>query len=83
MTATNNKEFESMPAISLRAHFDGATIQLDEPYELPRDAQLLVIVLPSSLLDLEQAEWAALSVKGLAQAYGDNEPDYSVADIQS
>jgi len=31
MTAINNKEFESMPAISLRAHFDGATIQLDEP----------------------------------------------------
>lgn len=29
-----------MPAISLKAHFDGKHIQLDEPYELPRDAQL-------------------------------------------
>ena len=37
-----------MPAVSLRAHFDGTTIRLDEPYELPRDAQLLVTVLSTN-----------------------------------
>ena len=34
-----------MPTISLKAHFDGQTILLDEPAELPFDAQLLVTVL--------------------------------------
>ena len=36
-----------MPTIQLKAHFDGHAIQLDEHCELPRDAQLLVTVLPS------------------------------------
>jgi hypothetical protein len=34
-----------MLMISLKAHFDGQAIQLDEPAELPCDAQLLVTVL--------------------------------------
>ena len=34
-----------MPSVSLKAHFDGQTIQLDEPYKLPPDAQLIVTVL--------------------------------------
>ncbi len=71
-----------MPAISLRAHFDGKTIQLDEPFTLPADAQLLVTILTPTSLDAERAAWAALSAEGLARAYGDNEPEYSVADIQ-
>ncbi len=71
-----------MPVISLKAHFDGTTIRLDEPYKLPRDAQLIVTVLPSSALDIERAEWASLSAHGLAHAYGDDEPEYSTADIQ-
>jgi hypothetical protein len=83
MAGANNKEPEIMPAISLRAHFDGTAIQLDEPYELPRDAQLLVTVLSASPLDAARAEWAALSAEGLSLAYSDNEPEYSVADIQS
>ena len=37
-----------MPTIRLKAHFDGQAIQLDEQFELPHDAQLLVTVLPSS-----------------------------------
>ena len=83
MTGANNKEFEIMPAISLRAHFDGTAIQLDEPYDLPRDAQLLVTVIPPNPLEAERAEWAAMSAEGLARAYSDNEPEYSMADIQS
>jgi hypothetical protein len=37
-----------MPIISLKAHFDGKAIHLDEPYELPRDAKLIVTVLSSA-----------------------------------
>ena len=83
MAGANNKEFGIMPAISLRAHFDGTAIQLDEPYELPRDAQLLVTVLPPGPLDVERAEWAALSAEGLAWAFNDNEPDCSEAGVQA
>ena len=36
-----------MPTIQLKAHFDGQAIQLDEQFDLPCDAQLLVTVLPS------------------------------------
>jgi hypothetical protein len=66
-----------MAAISLRAHFDGKVIQLDEPYDLPADAQLLVTVLSPCTLDAERADWAALSAEGLARAYGNDEPDYA------
>ena len=70
-----------MPAIILKAHFDGTSIQLDEPYELPRDARLLVTILPDSASDRERADWLALSASGLERAYGDDEPDYSTAEI--
>lgn len=71
-----------MPAVSLKAHFDGQHIQLDEPFELPQDAQLLVTVLKPSLPDEQCEAWLALSARGLATAYGDNEPDYSDVEIQ-
>ena len=71
-----------MPAVSLKAHFDGQHIQLDEPFELSRDSQLLVTVLKPSLSDDPRAAWLALSARGLAAAYGDNEPDYSDVEIQ-
>ena len=70
-----------MPTISLKAHFDGRAIQLDEPYELPRDAQLIVTVLATSTSDNDRADWATLTARGLANAYGNDEPEYSVADI--
>jgi hypothetical protein len=70
-----------MPAISLKAHFDGKAIQLDEPYELPPDAQLLVTVVSPTSPDSRMIEWVDLSAAGLANAYGEQEPEYSAADI--
>ena len=67
-----------MPTISLKAHFDGNVIRLDEPYEIPRDAQLLVTVLTSS----SPSDWSELSAAGLSRAYGDDEPEYTAADLQ-
>ncbi len=71
-----------MPAtISLKAHFDGQQIQLDEPFELPRDVPLLVTVLQASESDAERQAWMDLSAQGLVAGYSDNEPDYSDVEI--
>jgi len=70
-----------MPSVSLRAHYDGKAILLDEPFDLPEGSQLLVTVLDRVPLDQEKAGWLDLSVRGLARAYGESEPEYSSADI--
>lgn len=67
-----------MPTVTLKAHFDGSTIRLDEPHELSAGSRLLVTVLPPCW----ESEWANFSASGLALAYGKNEPEYSEADIQ-
>ena len=64
-----------MKTVTLSAHFDGQRIQLDEPFELARDARLLVTVLKDTS-DAERGQWYAQSKLGLARAYGDDEPDY-------
>ena len=69
-----------MSAITLRAHFDGKAIRLDEEFELPIDTQLLITILPSA--DQPQdGEWKNLGAAGLARAYGEHEPEYSEADV--
>jgi hypothetical protein len=70
-----------MPIVCLKAHFDGKVIRLDEPFELPAEAKLLVTILPETAGDLERQDWLALSTEGLERAYGDYEPDYSTAEI--
>jgi len=71
-----------MSAISLKAHFDGESIRLDEPFELPVNAQLIVTVVSTSSDDDGRAEWSELSRDGLTRAYGTDEPEYSEADIR-
>jgi len=73
-----------MPSVILKAHYDGEHIVLDEPFELSPNAPLTVIVLSTAALepDSERAEWAALSAESLARAYGDDEPDYTLADLR-
>ena len=70
-----------MPSISLKAHYDGTAIRLDEPFDLPEGAQLIVTVLEALQPETERAGWIDLSARGLARAYGDSEPEYSAADI--
>jgi hypothetical protein len=69
-----------MSAINLRAHFDGTVIRLDEPFDLAPNAQLIVTVLPNSS-ENDRAEWADVAADGLARVYGNDEPEYSAADI--
>ena len=38
-----------MPTVALQAHYDGEKIVLDEPFDLPTHAALIVTVLPASV----------------------------------
>jgi len=66
-----------METKTLRAHFDGSQILLDEPYELKPNVKLIITVLPESF-DEEREDWTRLSLESLARAYGDDEPEYSL-----
>lgn len=70
-----------MPSIALRAHFDGRQILLDENYELPPNAQLMVTVLTPQNGN-ERAGWTSLSAQNLATAYGNDEPEYLLSDVR-
>lgn len=63
---------------TLRAHFDGSQILLDEPYELEPDTKLIVTVLPKDNSNAEHEAWLHLSMKKLEDAYADDEPEYSL-----
>lgn len=69
-----------MPKVAIPAHFDGEQIRLDEPFKLPKDARLLV-VLVAEPRDFEG--WTEFSTSGLARAYGSDEPEYSAEDLKS
>lgn len=66
-----------MPTVSLKAHYDGHTIRLDEPFDLAPNTRLIVTVLPQHT-DSDREHWSSLSAANLARAYGDDEPEYSV-----
>jgi hypothetical protein len=70
----------------IRAHYDGKHIIPDEVPELPVGVPLLITVVAGTFAegrDLDREAWAATGARSLAQAYGDDEPEYSVADIKS
>ncbi len=75
-----------MKSVTLKAHYDGKHIVLDEPFEIPENAPLAVTVLSPGTLEAdreqERASWAALGARSLARAYGDDEPEYTVADLR-
>jgi len=70
-----------MPTVTLKAHYDGKQIVLDEPFDLPVNAALTVTLL-SPISGGDNRQWHDLSAIGLAQAYSDDEPDYSLTDDQ-
>jgi hypothetical protein len=71
-----------MPPVTLKAHFDGKHIVLDEPFELPQNAQLAVTLLASEMQESERKSWTQMGAEGLARAYGSSEPEYSAADLK-
>ena len=68
-----------MPSVTHKAHVDGRSILLDEPYQIPPNARLLVTPVEPGQDD-ERALWRGLSLSGLAGAYGEDEPDYGPTD---
>ncbi len=66
-----------MKAIALRAHFDGEHIQLDEPCELAPETPVMIIVQPEGH-EAEQDEWRIAAGLLLENAYGEDEPEYSL-----
>jgi hypothetical protein len=71
---------DPMPAVTLKAHFNGKQIVLDEPFDLPPDSPLIVTVL--SIAPSEDPHWHDVASHALAGAYGEDEPDYSDADLK-
>lgn len=75
-----------MQNVSLHAHFDGRQIVLDEPYDLPVNASLIVTVLPKSAPAAKEGdserEWLASAMASDAFAFLADEAEdiYSVAD---
>jgi hypothetical protein len=69
-----------MPTVTLKAHYDGETIRLDEPFDLPPNTRLMVTVLP--MTDDDREDWSHTSAASLARAYGENEPEYSETDVR-
>jgi len=70
-----------MSVVTLKAHFNGEQIVLDEPFELPPNSQLIVTVL-SKEEPLEDAQWHNLAASAPERAYGADEPDYSATDVK-
>ena len=71
-----------MNAVTLKAHYDGQQIRLDEPFPLKPNTRLLVTVVPDETAEAERQAWLAASQESLARAYSDAEPDYSDAVIR-
>jgi hypothetical protein len=67
-----------MKAAALRAHYDGERIRLDEPAELEPGAPLTAIVGGRNTESDEDDDWYLLSAEGLAAAYGEDEPEYTL-----
>jgi len=71
-----------MPTMALRAHYDGKHIVLDEDFELEPNTQLMISILPYPPIDQERISWSQFSSTGQAKAYGDDEPEYTLADLR-
>src|SRR5436305_15116532 len=72
-----SKLYYVMETRTLRAHFDGNQILLDEPFELEPNTELLVTILPKA--SEEDGEgWARFSMESFTSAHGDDEPQYSL-----
>ena len=69
-----------MPTVTLQAHYDGRHIVLDEPYNLPPNAPLMVTLLPSSLDADSEEVWLRAAASNDAFAFlGDPAEDIYTA----
>lgn len=69
-----------MPAVTLKAHYDGEQIRLDEPFEIPPNSALMVTILPSTEAIVGD-DWIVAARTALSAAYGADEPEYGTDDL--
>lgn len=69
-----------MPMKSICAHFDGHQVCLDEEVDLRPQARLLVTILEDH--DPERSDFLALASAAFADSYGDDEVEYTEADLK-
>ncbi|NJL18878.1 MAG: hypothetical protein HC901_00725 [Bdellovibrionaceae bacterium] len=69
-----------MKTITLPAIRNGNHVDPVEPYSIPDNARLFIVVAtPENEQESDadfRADWQALGAAGLARAYGEKEPDY-------
>ncbi|MEW6744378.1 MAG: hypothetical protein AB1486_16615 [Planctomycetota bacterium] len=70
-----------MPAVTLKAHYDGERILLDEPFEIPPNSPLVVTALPATEAVVGE-DWILAARKALSGAYGTDEPEYGTGDLR-
>ena len=70
-----------MPAVTLKAHYDGERIILDEPFDIPRNSPLMVTVLPATEAVVGE-DWILAARNALSSAYGTEEPEYGPEDLR-
>ena len=66
-----------MDAVTPKGRVDGKNIVLERPTGLAANTPVLIQILASGL-DSEREVWHALAADGLAHAYGDSEPGYTI-----
>jgi hypothetical protein len=67
---------------SLYAKYDGKKIHFATPYPLQPGDRLIITVLPQTEEFAEREDWLALAASGLLDAYGDDEPEYTLAHLK-
>jgi hypothetical protein len=69
-----------MKTISCTGRYDGKVVQLDEQIDIPKNAAVIVTVLPN--ISGEEAEWHRASLGGVGAAYAPNEPEYPLTALK-
>jgi len=73
-----------MSYVAIPAHFDGLQIRLDKPVNIEPGTKLIITILPKPYENHEnhenlmEGDWTQLAMAGLENAYGENEPEYSL-----
>ncbi|MCP4169115.1 MAG: hypothetical protein GY759_24940 [Chloroflexi bacterium] len=62
---------------TLRGHFDGQHICLDEPYDMEADTPVTITILSRVAVAEDDDFWSLLAHVSLERAYSEHEPEYN------
>jgi hypothetical protein len=61
---------------------DAQHLKLSQRLNIPPGSKIFITITPPEDLAYEHEEWVLFSAQGLARAYEDDEPEYSLASIK-